>query len=55
MITKEQEQKEEKELALVKEKTKAKDADWLGKWIEKFTERGTWDLSRFRNEKDDWL
>jgi hypothetical protein len=55
MITKNQAFKEKKEFDLVKEKTRAKEGDWLGKWLEKFTEKGTWDLARFRNEKNDWL
>ena len=55
MITKEQEAKEEKEFQVVSKKVKEKDAGWLDKWVGKFKEKGTWDLARFRNEKDDWL
>ena len=47
--------REEKEFDLVNKKIKSKKADWLGTWLERFTIKGTWDLSRERNEKDDWL
>lgn len=49
------EKREEKEFDLVNKKIKSKKADWLGTWLERFTIKGTWDLSRERNEKDDWL
>ena len=55
MITEKAEKKEQLEFDLVVKKTKEKKGDWLGTWLHKFTEKGTWDLSRFRNEKDDWL
>lgn len=55
MITTEQEKKELKEFELISKKTKEKDTNWLDKWIQKFSEKGTWDLARFRNEKNDWL
>lgn len=47
--------KELKEHRLVKEKIKEKKADWLGVWLKKFSEKGTWDLARYRDEKNDWL
>lgn len=55
MITKEQEDREQKEFEIVSQKIKEKELGWLDKWVGKFTEKGTWDLARFRNEKDDWL
>lgn len=55
MIIPEQEKKEQKEFEIVSKKIKEKDLNWLDRWVGKFTEKGTWDLARFRNEKYDWL
>lgn len=48
-------EREEREYRLIEKKIKEKKADWLGTWLSKFSEKGTWDLTRYRNKKDDWL
>jgi hypothetical protein len=48
-------EKEFKEFFIVSDKGEKKEKKWIEKWLQLFAEKGTWDLSKYRNEKDDWL
>ncbi len=51
------EDKTELEIKKIKEKIKEKDADWLGRWLQKFSIEGDfWSKEkRERFKKKDWL
>ncbi len=48
---------DELEVRKIEEKTKEKDADWLGRWLQKFSIEGDFWLKekRERFKKKDWL